>query len=79
MVGCQIVVNAPMVSSSHCTIRRLPDGTVELEDTSRNGTMVNEVPIKKKVVLKQMDEIILGREKPTPNKSVVGFCFKLIK
>ena len=48
------------VSRRHCTITVLPDGQLKLTDhDSRNGTFVNELPVKEKIIA-HGDELRIG-------------------
>jgi pSer/pThr/pTyr-binding forkhead associated (FHA) protein len=58
--GCDIRLSDPVVSNLHCTLTF--DGTswVIEDKVSRNGTMVNRLPVTKPVALKSGDTFIIS-------------------
>ncbi|HEV3435739.1 MAG TPA: FHA domain-containing protein, partial [Gemmata sp.] len=58
--GCDIRLSDPVVSNLHCTLTF--DGTVwMIEDKgSRNGTIVNGLPVAKPIPLKSGDTVIIS-------------------
>ncbi len=54
-----IVIDAQWVSRRHCEIRRIGDGFVVADRGSHNGTLVNGVPVKERV-LRAGDRVALG-------------------
>jgi transcriptional regulator with GAF, ATPase, and Fis domain/pSer/pThr/pTyr-binding forkhead associated (FHA) protein len=57
--GNDIVIEAQWVSRTHCEIRKLETGLQIVDRESHNGTVVNDVPIKERL-LRGGDRITLG-------------------
>jgi len=63
---CDIVVDAPTVSGTHCRLTRR-DGDYSLEDLgSTNGTFVNGTRIGAQVAVTRSDQVFLGARVPLP-------------
>lgn len=45
--GCDIVIDHPAVSRHHCLVRRIGDVTFIQDDSSKNQTTVNKIPLVK--------------------------------
>src|SRR3990172_7541281 len=58
-VGNDIVIDAQWVSRQHCEIRRVADGFELTDRGSHNGTRVNGVPVKERL-LQGGDRVELG-------------------
>lgn len=57
---CDVVINEPMVSSSHCIISREKDKLMIEDDNSTNGTRLNGKSIKHIIEIKNNDVLTLG-------------------
>jgi len=75
-LGCDICILNPMVSVKHAILSRCEDGTIKIEDSSMNGTIINQVVLKKReVILNSGDKIIV---KPSfhADDEVIGFTME---
>jgi pSer/pThr/pTyr-binding forkhead associated (FHA) protein len=66
-----IVIDAQWVSRRHCEIRKVGDGFEVADRGSHNGTLVNGVPVKERI-LRGGDRVALGaracsRQRPEPS------------
>ncbi|PVZ99443.1 hypothetical protein BB558_004537 [Smittium angustum] len=86
--SCDIRIESPTVSNKHCIIYKIdsPEGeTVFIEDTSSNGTFVDEKKIPKDTPYKLTDESVVRMSKgqPGPNtqtrKQTIEFTIQIIK
>lgn len=57
---CDVVLNEPMVSSSHCIIFREKNKLMLEDNNSTNGTMLNGKPAKHIIEIKNNDVLTLG-------------------
>jgi pSer/pThr/pTyr-binding forkhead associated (FHA) protein len=64
--GCDIVVNAPSVSSRHCRLIRDANGFAVEDLESTNGTWVNGVRCTERQRVSRKDQLTLGQTVPMP-------------
>ena len=58
--SCQIRLASSDVSRQHCSLRITPEGIYACDLGSRNGTLVNDVPITEETILKAGDMLRIG-------------------